>query len=167
MESPAVSRPARSDAKEDARITTEKALEKDVVIEFLSMTIFDEIALGIHSNPLSSPPTLGFIPKSEFRPERVEKGPRKLQQLECEFAALDVEKAISMVSTPRGRCDPFPLHNLKSSAICTLCKVKDCNQLESRLESAISDVGPKERRNTSRKLHRKGIAILVSRRFLS
>ncbi len=56
-----------------------------------------------------------------------------------------------MLSTPRGRCDPFPLHSLKSSAICILCKVKGCKQdleevcstrvqLESRLESAISYV---------------------------
>jgi len=66
VESPSVSRPARSDAKEDARITTEKALEsqeKDVVTEFLSMTIFDKITLGVHSNPSSSPPTLWIHPE--------------------------------------------------------------------------------------------------------
>ena len=143
---------ARSDAEEDARIATEKALEsqeKDVVTEFLSMTIFDKIALGVHSNPSLSAPR--FIPKSEFRAERVEKGLRKIQQLECEFTALDVEKAISMLSTPRHRCDPFPLHGLKNSAICILRKVNSCNQdleevssarvqLESRLETAISDL---------------------------
>ncbi len=64
------------------------------------MTIFDKIALGVHLNPSSSPPTLRFIPKGEFRAERFEKGLRKLQQLECEFTALDIEKAISMLSAP-------------------------------------------------------------------
>jgi len=56
-----------------------------------------------------------------------------------------------MLSTPRDRCDPFPLHNLKRSAICVLRKVNSCKQdleevrsttvqLESRLERAISDL---------------------------
>jgi len=47
--------------------------EKDIVTEFSSMTIFDKIALGVHSNPSSSPPTLRFIPKGEFRAECVKK----------------------------------------------------------------------------------------------
>jgi len=62
--------------RQDARIATEKALEsqeKDIVTEFSSMTIFDKIALGVHLNPSSSPPTLRFIPKGEFRAERVKK----------------------------------------------------------------------------------------------
>ena len=118
---------ARSDA-EDARIATEKALEsqeEEIVTKFSSMTVSDKIALGVYSNPSPPPPTLRFIPKSEFRAERVEKGLRKLQQLECEFTALDIEKAISMLSAPRDR---FPLHNLKSSAICILRKVNSCLQ---------------------------------------
>jgi len=121
VESPSISKPcyahARSHAEEDARIATEKALEsqeEEIVTKFSSMAVSDKIALEVYSNPSPSPPTLRFIPKSEFRAERVEKGLRKLQQLECEFIALDVEKAISMLSTPCDCCDPFPLHNLKN-----------------------------------------------------
>ena len=54
----------RSDAQEDARIVTEKALEsqeKDIVPEFSSMAIFDNIALAVHSNP--SPPNTRIHPE--------------------------------------------------------------------------------------------------------
>ncbi len=67
---------ARSDADKMPGLLLGKALEsqeKDIVTEFSSMTIFDKIALGVHSNPSSSPPTLRFIPKGEFRAECVKK----------------------------------------------------------------------------------------------
>jgi len=147
---------ARSDAEEDARIATEKALkspEEEIVTKLSSMSLFEKLALGIHPNPSPSPSpsTFRFIPKSEFHAERVEKGLRKLQQLEHEFTALDVKMAISILSTPRNICDPFPLDNLKNSAICIKHRLNSYKQdleevssakvqLESQLESAISDL---------------------------